>query len=407
MTPLAPLKSIIRPLSVSEYYHACIGASRFTLERPREVVLILSGTGSCRPDEWQKAIDRMAEVNPGTRLRMVGTRRRARWDSGGAPPRLRVLEHCAWDGQSERGADFIHATKLCLRAGPSVELILAASPYGEMRVILRSLHAMIDGRGALHVLAELFRALRGEALLGTNGAFSDFDFRRSVGKVPMPPRALRASWLLGPLSGAGGDVFRRISLNHPPSDLLARVALAIAAFARGQGDNAVRIGLPVDLRPHVPGLLTTMNFCDMIFLPVAADEQPADFKRRVRERVQRAARLGYPDAPDIMKCLPLPWLDLLVSRTPWNLRSRKPRQTACISNFGKVDAMAVTAPGFLPRDIATLPAVGDIFLTMAGLGERVDIMVGAPALADEHLLDALLAHLREALEVRPHQPPER
>ncbi len=396
LPPLAPVGAIERPLSLSEYYHASVGTSRFSLEAPREVIFVLRGESAIAPAAWQAALDAAASANPGARLRMVGRARGARWRSDGVGPVVREVDGCDWDRQSKVGAGFLTAKKIDLRRGPVVELMLARQASGQTAVIFRTLHAVMDGRGALHFLGDIFRALRGEALLGTNAAYSDFDFKRSFGSIKYPQRGCPVAWLTGEARGAErGDVLRRIDLGRPGKDVLARLALAMSAFARARSDLPVRLALPVDLRPLIPGLLTTCNFTDMMGVQLDAGDDVASFRRKVRERVERQRREGFPHLSDVFKALPMPWMDMIAGRTVWNYRTKQPLETAVISNLGRLDRAAFICPGFRLDDMMVLPVGGGVFATVMGLDDRVTMMLCMPrVLASEGRLDALVTHLR-------------
>jgi NRPS condensation-like uncharacterized protein len=311
---------------------------------------------------------------------------------------VRVVAGCDWDGRSEAGAAFMTQTPIVLRRGPVVELILARQASGVTCVIFRTLHAVMDGRGALHFLGDMFRALRGEALLGTNAAYSDFDFKRSFGSIKYPQRGSPVSWLTGEARGAGrGDVLRRIDLGRPCKDLLARLALAMADFARTHSALPVRLALPVDLRPLVPGLRTTCNFTDMMAVQLDAGDDVAAFRRKVAEKIERQRRDGFPHLSDMFKALPMPWLDMIAGRTLWNYRTKKPLETAVISNLGRLDRAQFECGGFRLEDMVVLPVGGGVFATVMGVGDWVTMMLCMPrVLASEGRLDAFVTYVKSA-----------
>jgi hypothetical protein len=108
----------------------------------------------------------------------------------------------------------------------------------------------------------------------------------------------------------------------------------------------------------------------------------------MRERIAWLSEKGYPDVSDAIKHVPLPWLDLLVSRTRRNYRKPNRKMTACLSNLGRFDRADYAAEGFVPDDLALLPIPGDVFVTLACLGDRVEMMIGLPKVfADEASLD--------------------
>jgi len=400
LPPFSQVSSISRLLSTSEYYHASVGSSFSTLEDPREATFVLRGEGRLNPQQWQGALERAAAVNPGARLRLVGKRRGARWQSDGQPPRLRVLERCDWDAQSNRGAEFIRETPLPLETGPTVELIVAPQSDGRSLVVLRTLHAVMDGGGCLHFLKEIFRALRGETLLGSNAAFSDVDLMRSIGATHSTSRRFKTTWLTGEPEGDEiGDEFRRICLGPPKKNLLARVAAAMAEFAQQRSDLPAVIALPVDLRRHEPSLLSTLNYANLIFVRVEKGEGAEDVRCKLQGMLEQRMDAVCPRFVDIFKILPMPWMDRLVSRTRRTYRKNKPLETALISNLGRSNSAELSAPGFRLQDMAVLALPGSSpFATLVGLDDRVEMMLNMPkVLASNGRFDAFVAHLQRRL----------
>lgn len=399
--PLAPLAELRRPLSTPEYYHACIGTSAHTLDGPREVIVVLEGeTAGAVPGDaaWADALAIAAARHPGARLRLAGDGLRARWRSDGAPPRLRLVPGCTWDGMSEQGAEFIGATPLSMRDGPGLELVVARGATGT-RVILRVLHAFMDGIGALHFLADFFRALRGEPLLGSNVAFSDTDLMRRIGGTRPARGGVRPALLTGGARGdAHGDSWRRLCIEGRQPALLARIAVASAQFA-GRHDHApARIAVPVNLRRHLPGMLCTTNATGMLHVDLRAGDTVDDFRARLDALLATRAELHCPRAVDALRLLPLSWMDRLVSRTAGNYTRRRPLETVLISSPGRYPATQFSGGGFRARRMFGIPIPDNAFIFSYGLDGLSDITVGmANVHASENRLDDFTGFLRDRL----------
>src|SRR5882757_6150396 len=302
---LAPQTNVARRLSFFEYGHAAAGMSAKTLDPPRIITMVLEGESSVTPGQWGEALRCAVAANPGIRLRIQGSRRRAHWTGDGAlPPQVRVIENCQWDGSSHRGVEAIEQTPLPLQTGPTAELIIATGKT--TRVILRTSHAVMDGGGVLHFFQELFRALRGEPLLGTNSPFSDVDLMRAVtseswrggGDSPIP--------LTGGAQGASiGDVWQRLTLPaRPQQNLMGRVAEIAAGHARSFGPGVVRIAVPVNLRRHLPELKSTMNFSGLLHVEMAPGETAEDFRRKLRTGLERNRDAAFPAVAECIRYLP-------------------------------------------------------------------------------------------------------
>src|SRR5258708_9180803 len=200
-------------------------------------------------------------------------------------------------------------TPLPLQTGPATELIIATGKI--TRLIVRTRHALMDGMGVLHFFQELFRALRGEPLLGSNAAFSDVDLMgalsgaawRGGGESPIP--------LTGGAQGASyGDVWQRLTLPaRPPENLLGRVAEVAARYAWSFGPGPVRIAISVNLRRHLPGLKSTMNFSGLLHVGMLPGETPDGFPRQEHDALRQDRDVSYPAMADGIPYLAFPFID--------------------------------------------------------------------------------------------------
>jgi hypothetical protein len=380
-----------------EYYHASVGTSRRSLDGPRLQAFFIHGHSTLSPQQWQGALDQVAAANPGTHLRMVGWSWWTRWKSDGAPPRLRIIDRCDWDMQSDRGSEFVNATPL--DRGPTIELVVAGRSDGSTLLVLRSHHAVTDGIGRMHIAEELFRALRGEPLLGSNASFSDVDLVFGLGRGERPPPAVKVDWLTGaPAGDEIGDTWRRISLGPPGKNLLGRVAEALAQFARQHSQLPLLFGIPVNLRRHVPGLLSTTNFSSMLGVPLYPGEGAEQFTQRLKDMLSRRMETCYPRILNTLKLLPLRLIDRVLSRKLENYRTRKAPDTAVISNMGRYDAAALSCAGFRPERMFALPLSGGVFASLICIGEQVEMTLGMPrVIAGNGRFDALVEHLKKQL----------
>lgn len=397
---LGPTLSLQRRLSTPEYYHACIGSSPTTLEQPREIVFVIEGEGRFDTRRWETALARVVAMNPGARLRLVGKRLRAQWKSDGPGPHLRPVSDSRWDGRSQLGSDFITATPLDLETGRSIELLLCDGHAGQpARLIVRVLHAVMDGVGVMHFLQELFRALRSEPLQGCNAAFSDTDLMRSIPDQHRRQKRLPPAALTGDRrSPEQGDSWRRLSLHGPQPALLARTALAMAAFARQYGDAPVRMAFPVNLRRHCPGLLSTLNFSSMLHIEMDAGDDADDVREKISQRLASAAETHYPPILDYVRCLPLPWLDRLVSRTAANYTQRRLLETAVISNLGHYRSAHFSCEDFRTQRMFGIPIPDNAFAMLFSMDDRTDITIGmANVYASDGRLDALMDFMQKKL----------
>jgi hypothetical protein len=392
---LTPHTAIDRPLSFLEYYFASIGRSSKSLEDDCEVITIIEGESHVTREEWEAALAKVVEANPACRLRIIGKRQHSRWRSDAIPTRLRYIEDCRWDGHSHLGAEFIKATRLDLENGPSSELII--TPGNPGRVILRTHHAVMDGMGAVYCLQELFRALRGESLLGTNATFSDAELMQSVASSRPPQYRDKPASLTGMRDAMRGNVWRRLTLRNVRINyLLGTLAVWAAQFARHYSEQPVRILLPVNLRRHCDGLLAMTNFAGLLIVELADTESPDDFRRKLRQQLDDNVDAYYRPAAEYFKWLPMRWVDWLGAKFA---RHENTKDTIGISNFGVVQPELFSANNFSAQTIFALPAFdGNAFIVSSKMRDAIEITVAMPQdLASNGRFEAFMSFLDEQL----------
>lgn len=399
LPPLQRQSAILRKLSTPEYYHSSVARSSRTLEKIRENGFIFRGEGRVSVERWQAALDQVTAANPGTRLRLVGDAFRARWVNDGQPTRLRIIENCTWNAESSKGSDFIYENVMSLNDGFTSELLVMHQANNRMLLMLRSHHGVMDGMGVMHFMRELFRALRGEPLLGTNAAFSDVDVMTSVGAVRSTSRHIKTVAMTGAPQGmARGDEWRSVYVGAPKRNLLGHVVEAMVKFTGQHSDLPMLIGVPVDLRRHVPGLLSTANFTNMLLVRMEKGEGAEDFKNRLHGMLEQKMETVYPGILEIFKWLPLSWMDRLMSRNEKNYHQRKALETAVVSNLGRCNSVDFSCDGFRMDGMLVIPIAGSIFAGLSGVDDRVELTVNIPCvLGSNGRFDAFEAFLQKHL----------
>jgi len=394
---LTPHREVSRPLSAFEYFHASVGTSAHTLGGAREITYIVEGFGQLPEARWQSALDQVIAANPACRLRIAGRRRAARFESDGAPTRLRRITGCAWDGMSHEGADFLRATPLPLDTGPLSELLILESPdTTRTRVGIRVNHAAMDGLGQSHVLHELFRALRGEPLLGSNAPFSDADLIRSLGVTHSDSRPVKCATLTGEPHGSDPAIWwRRIPVEAGCPNSLLKMVTTFSALVREHDTTLPCLfSLPINLRRHLDGIHTAQNFGNMLLVPLQPGETARDFKQRLNAMLAGKMEAHFNPAFDRIRSLPMSWVDWLTQRRSGNYRTKRPLETCMISHLGYAKSDALSCEGFTADSIYGVPGSTGVFCTVFACDKRLDAVVGMPAVYGsngrfEHVVERL------------------
>jgi amino acid adenylation domain-containing protein len=313
-----------RPVSPTEWFY--LAGQR--IMPPFAIQLVVEGHGHIEPARLTEAVAAAAIACPGSRLVRAGRTWRV-----GPYPFIGTTSRKQWPPVP---AEATTSGKLC-------HVIL----LDDDSIVFRAFHGVMDGRGVLTWAADVFRALRGEPLVGARSTLTDYGLLERLGAAGTRP-PLTLGWR-SPLRHEAGNPLRwhrrTIDGNHP--GLVAKVAAALAAHS---GHPRSRFMIPVDLRRHVPDLASTAN----LSLPIFLDTDPDESWDRLHERLLRALadrrELTGGRAERVGYRVPLSLL------TP-ALRAMRHRYlcSSIVSHLGRIDLDAFRAPGFEASTVYSLP----------------------------------------------------
>lgn len=361
--PLSPLERFSLGLNETYRYH---------------VDCIIEGVGEVDPLRLQAAVDLAAAANPAIRVRLRGFLGFCRWVDSGKAPRVRQLAISDWDGASERNAPFLQERLLPLNGGAVADILVVPGTDGRTRLVFRSVHAAIDGRGLMHWMLEVCRAMRGEALLGSDSKLTDLDVQElNKDKVPPPPTTPEPQRRCIPVLSPAADnrmpvdfVWRRTVLVNPSSQLLTKAAVFLAQWARKREAGDVGFTIPIDFRGLRTQEMGIGNMTGYLRLDVPPEATPRSLVSQLNQKMR-----------DYADCRGTPGIRTLLWIPIWYLL-RKMRQaaeaalytvtpsvpTGGIVSMGAMKLGEHSFPGFEAQTICGIPgAVGKLNLVFLNL----------------------------------------
>jgi hypothetical protein len=365
------------------------------------IQIFFEGSGPLVLPLWEKAVEAGSRANPGSRLVLRGHWKCAQWVDSGVTPPVRVVEDSSWDGAGPEGAPPQIHDPLPARTGPTCDVILIEGK--RPRVGFRAHHAVMDGRGVFTWAEDVFRALRGEAPLGSASRLSDFQAARTFQKKwrSVLPHEFNAPTGM-PQGREPGSVWRHIRLPGRYKDVLPQVAVLLDREARAHGGNKIRFAVPVDLRMRIKGLRSTSNLSNFIYLDMSPRTGVEDVAKSIAEQLQnRTDGLQY-------------WGDQLVSYIPMLVLKRAIRDeiarkdisgrylnSGVISNLGFVPTARFQGGGFRTEYVWGIPPsqqAAPIFAGIVSSEENIALIVSVPkTLAGQGRLESLMSRFRQGL----------
>jgi hypothetical protein len=325
--------------------------------------IIVEGHGALSVDTLRSAVEKAAQANPGSRVRLRGVLGFSRWVDSGIAPEVQEVRASAWDGRSERGAAFLEERFDALAGGPICRLVyVRGSPA---RIVFRALHAAVDGRSLLHWIAEVFRALRGEPLLGSPCTYVEWDIMRKfqdrVDRRALDEPSTEPGLPVIPCSAVRSTrlryTWRTVVIPGNIPNVLSKFAIFLAQYARRRAQGRVCFTVPVDLRTLREEVLSLGNLTGYLSIPIEPGDGTRDFSRQLSLRVR-----NYIDCyrPDILK--KLPWVPLRTIRREIGRSLERSlyepvpgAMSGGVVSMGNFPLQNLSAPDFTPHEVIPIP----------------------------------------------------
>jgi len=368
---------------------------------------IIEGTGADHLAAWQSAVDQASQANPGSRLVLKGLLGSCHWLDSKISPPVRVVDGSNWDGYSPEGAPFLN-TFLSPRNGPTCEVLLVrGNPIengSRLRIVFRTHHAVMDGRGTLFWMEDILRVLAGLAPIGSSSNITDSELARSFQKKLRQPINKK---FIAPTGKAIGDepgmTWLRFEIAGSIPKILAQIVMILAEEAWTYAEGPLLFGIPVDMRRHRPDLTSTANLSYCIYLEVN--------QRTTAELISEDIAIQLREKREGM----LSWEDQFYSFVPIKVISHQARKminarhvrgfysiSGFISNLGIIPLEKFPNNEFEIKKVWAIPPsieYAPFSMVLAGYYNEISLMIAAPKmLATGGRLNSVANHLTTKLK---------
>jgi amino acid adenylation domain-containing protein len=346
---------------------------------PFAVNMVVEGSGAVELEVLRQAVERAAAACPGARL----IAKSGRWvDSGRAP--------------AVRRGDIETALRARFDAerGPTCEVVVA-----EGAILFRAFHGVMDGKGLLVFVHDVFRALRGETPVGAPSTITDHALVEQLGGGKARKFEFDCPPPFGPVKHESFDfTWKRRTIPGTHAALVARITATLCA------ERGLRVMVPVDIRRHAPDISSTGNLSMPIFLDVQRGEAWEQLQERLLAALAERAELTRNDMESVSGILPGFGLKAMIrmAATVQRAKGKFLLASAIVSHLGKVPLAGLCAPGFSARTLYSPPSYAPLApLTVSAVecGAHVELCVAAAAGSEmARQVDALLDRIVAALD---------
>ena len=385
-------KKYRRKLSVSERLWLGVNEA-FS---PFAIEIVLEGHGNIDYASLCHAVEVASKANPGSRVVLKGFLSGCHWVDSGITPQVRIVDGENWDGRSGDNTPFLK--RELPYKGPTCEVVYI--PGEPSRIIFRSSHAVMDGKGVLFWMEDIFRVLRGEALIGSPSTITDYELIESVSGRK---QKLDLVYSIAPTGKAGkkakGVSWKRITVTGNQSNIIGRIAVALAKSAWTYQEGRFKVSVPVDLRQRVEGLHSTGNLSNMVYFEVTKDSTPESVAKDLRKELDNKNDCINIDRGYNMKLVPIWLIGLIVKIVSRIVLQRSLFGVPiCITNIGRMDFRNFCGGGFIADSFFGIPLNGDGvpgLVVISGMSDKIEIITGVPnMISDNGRLDRLVDDIR-------------
>lgn len=354
---------------------------------------IIVGHGTMEVETLRRAVVTAATVNPGVRVRLKSFLGFTQWVDSGVAPEVKVVDAPHWDFCSEQGADFLLERFDPLAGGAIADVVLVRA-QGKIALVFRALHAAMDGRSAAYWIADVFRALRGEPLIGGESTLTDFEVaaRYSDKFVDDKNNADKQADTLGPEYSSVvppsserekkvSYIWRAISIPRNVSNILPRAAVFLAQYARRQGEVAVGFTIPVDYRGLRVEANSNGNLTGYVRVNVGPEDTPRTVMQQLNQQIRTYADCKWPLLAKPLRWIPLKFIKMKLIGGIDTLLYTANREipTGGLVSMGSWDPQLCTTPDFTADYMLGIPgAVGKLNVLVVNLPSSTMVTFSAP-----------------------------
>ncbi|PKN52690.1 MAG: hypothetical protein CVU55_05520 [Deltaproteobacteria bacterium HGW-Deltaproteobacteria-13] len=362
---------------------------------------ILEGHGVLDKARWLTAVETASAANPGSRLIMKGYPFASRWVDSGITPRVREVDGSEWTGYSHEGAPFL-LDPLSPVEGPTCEVVLVRG--NPLRVVFRSNHGVMDARGTLFWAEDVFRALRGEPVLGSKFALNDEEIAGNLPKIKKEKIPKNNITPGGKVQGDDqGFVWLRKTIHGRFRNLLSQVVCLSAREAWKDSDGSVVFCISVDLRRHLPPETRATGFLsNNFFMEIKPEYTVEKITELLKKNLNEKREITYSRLNRLLFCVPIGMINGFVRSISKKMHdSGRYLASGIVVTLGVIPLETYTGGGFYPSVTYAIPPFLDVFpffIAMIGNGKDVEVMITMhKGLASNGRIEAIMESITSQL----------
>jgi hypothetical protein len=340
---------------------------------------IFDGNGVLDKAKWVSAVETASAANPGSRLILKGYPFASRWVDSEKAPRVREVDGSRWSGRDLDGAPFL-MDQLSPIEGPTCEVVLVqgSSP---LRVIFRTNHGVMDAGGTLLWAEDIFRALRGEPVLGSTCTLNDEEVLENLPEIEKEKISKNNIVPGGRTQGDDqGFLWIRRTLPGRFRNLQPQIIYLSAREAWKSSDGPVVFCISVDLRRHLPPDTRATGFLSKnIFMEIKPDYTVEKISELIKKNLNEKREITYSRMNKLLFFVPIRMINYFFQRISKRMHdSGRYLASGIVVTMGVVPLEKFSGGGFYASATYAITPYIDVipfFIGMASNGKEVEVVI--------------------------------
>ncbi|MBW1649860.1 MAG: hypothetical protein JRJ44_04125 [Deltaproteobacteria bacterium] len=370
---------------------------------------IIEGEGVLDKKLWEKAVEKASAANPGSRVTLRGKLMTSQWVDTKKTPRIREIEDTKWDGLNSNNIPYL-PDKLCPLNGPVCEVILI---YGKQkRVIINSLHSVMDGKATIAWALDIFRALRGEQPIGSNSKLTDIELSKTFTNKSLSAISNKYIAPTGkPDTYEKGAIWIRKTVKGFINKAIPRISIILTKEASKLSNGKFCIMIPVDLRRRNKKITSVGNLTGNLFIEIDKNSTVNDIQKKIIYQLKNYYECMLPKHINIVKYIPIKLLHSSLKKV-----AKQKNKTGLftysgiITHLGRLHVNAFSGGGFIGKTWYSCNSMsGDdlppLFISISeteSFNNHTNILIGiSKPLASKGRLEKIVNSIINEIDVFP------
>ncbi len=364
------------------------------------IQFIVEGIGDVEKDGFEEAVKKASLCCPSSYAILV----KNKWVQASSLPMVHYIEDSLFDGYNFNEID-LFKKKMDYKEQPATEIYVFKGDV--TRILFRIFHAVMDGRGALLWVENIFRAYRGEKLIRPNFSMNDIQFLNTLDKIKVNNKlGFNISILNNDIntSNSTSVYWKRLTIKNKVPGLIAKISSVLTEEFESEEN---RFMIPVDIRSHGKDIISNANLTFPVFLKTKKGESWEEINASLLFKLKNKEELNQENKSLSLLSIQCKKVRKIIIKSLIGMQRKVKKYMVggVISHIGKIELEKMSTDDFKATCFYSVPVqqpLAPMSLVAAENDNTTEIVfVTTKNVLDEKSFSAILQKVKDKIEVKP------